>query len=62
MTKGRNDFSSSVIRRKDLLPARELSDEALLKQAKKMAEIWQTRLQRQKKADSVNREVRKGQL
>lgn len=61
MAKGRNDFSSSVIRRKDLRKPKELSDEALLEQAKKMAEIWQAGLQKQKRADSVNQEVRRGQ-
>lgn len=61
MAKGRNDFSSSVIRRKDLRKPKELSDEALLEQAKKMAEIWQAGLQKQKRADSVNQSTRRGQ-
>ncbi len=59
MAKGKNDFSSHIIRRKDLRKTKELSDEALLRQAKKMAEIWQTELQKQKRADKFNQETRK---
>lgn len=48
MSSGRNGFTSSTVRRKDLKPKREMSDAQLLAQAQRQAEKWQAKLRRSK--------------
>lgn len=45
---GRLGYTNSVIKRKDLKAKRELSDEALLRDAQRQAEKWQAQLRKQR--------------
>jgi len=59
MAKGRNDFSSSVVRRKTLRLSKSLSDEALLASAERSAKKWQEALHRESISDTVRRQDRR---
>jgi hypothetical protein len=45
---GRLGYTNSVIKRKDLKTKRELSDDALLRDAARQAEKWQAQLRKQR--------------
>lgn len=45
---GRLGYANSVIKRKDLKAKRELSDEALLRDAARQAEKWQAQLRKER--------------
>jgi hypothetical protein len=48
MAKGRLGYTSQTVRRKDLKPKKEMSDEQLLRSAERAAAKWQEKLRKTK--------------